>query len=396
MSPRREPDAAPRPRPRRHPLRAGQRLPAEGRPARGPSTELTAGTPARRQAPGAARRHGQRQDLHHRLGARAGEPAGPGPRPQQDARRPALPGVQGLLPEQRGRVLRLLLRLLPARGLRPPVRHLHREGSDDQRRDRPHAAVARPAACSSGATSSSWPRSRASTAWARPRPTTACCSSCARATPSTGATSSPSWSRRATTATTSTSSAAPSACAGDVIEIVPAYEETGIRIELFGDEVESITVVRSADRQDARPARPGRDLPLEPLRHPAAAARTTPSRRIEAELLEREGRGSSAQGKLLEAQRLYQRTMFDLEMLREIGHCHGIENYSRHLSGRAAGRAAARPCSTTCPRTRSWSSTSSHQIDPPGARRCTTATGSARRRSSSTASACPPRSTTGR
>src|SRR5260370_39094242 len=57
---------------------------------------------------------------------------------------------------------------------------------------------------------------------------------------------------------------------------------------------------------------------------------------IEVELLA-EKAGLERQGKLLEAQRLYQRTMFDLEMLREVGHCHGIENYSRHLSGRAPG-----------------------------------------------------------
>ena len=103
--------------------------------------ELGARARARRQAPGAAGRHRLGQDLHRRLGDREAQPPDAGAGPQQDARRPALPGVQGLLPEERRRVLRLVLRLLPARGLRPAVGHLHREGSHDQRRDRPHAAL---------------------------------------------------------------------------------------------------------------------------------------------------------------------------------------------------------------------------------------------------------------
>ena len=95
----------------------------------------------RRQAPGAARRHRLGQDLHHGAGHRAREPADAGDGAQQDAGRAALPGVPALLPRQRRRVLRQLLRLLPARSLRAVQRHLHREGIDDQRRDRSHAAV---------------------------------------------------------------------------------------------------------------------------------------------------------------------------------------------------------------------------------------------------------------
>ncbi len=122
---------------------------------------------------------------------------------------------------------------------------------------------------------------------------------------------------------------------GDVVEIVPAYEESGIRIELFGDEVERISAFDPLTGTTT-----GRlaQVAIYPSSH-----YVTPQPRlvdaiktIEAELLEEKPK-LERQGKLLEAQRLYQRTMFDLEMLRETGHCHGIENYSRHLSGRAPG-----------------------------------------------------------
>ncbi len=79
------------------------------------------------------------QDLHRRQGHRDAQPTDAGPVAQQDAGCAALPGVQGVLPAQRGRVLRLVLRLLPARSVRPVERHLHREGDLDQRGDRPAA-----------------------------------------------------------------------------------------------------------------------------------------------------------------------------------------------------------------------------------------------------------------
>ena len=94
-----------------------------------------------RKAPGAAGRHRLRQDLHHGQGHRGGQPSGAGPGAQQDAGRAALSRVQELLPAQRGRILRLLLRLLPAGGLHSGRRRLHREGSDRQRRARQAAAV---------------------------------------------------------------------------------------------------------------------------------------------------------------------------------------------------------------------------------------------------------------
>jgi len=122
---------------------------------------------------------------------------------------------------------------------------------------------------------------------------------------------------------------------GDVLEILPAYEEVGIRVEYFGDEIERIT------RFD-----PLRGNVLQEIDRIAVYPKThyvTPKERLEkavewikAELDERLPL-LEAEGKLLERQRLEQRTRFDLEMLKEIGYCHGIENYSRHLSGRAPG-----------------------------------------------------------
>jgi excinuclease ABC subunit B len=122
---------------------------------------------------------------------------------------------------------------------------------------------------------------------------------------------------------------------GDVVEIVPAYEETGIRIELFGDEVEAIT---GFDPLTGKSLGRIAQVAIYPSSHyvtprPKLAEAI---KGIEQELLVEKPR-LEREGKLLEAQRLYQRTMFDLEMLRETGHCHGIENYSRHLSGRAPG-----------------------------------------------------------
>jgi excinuclease ABC subunit B len=122
---------------------------------------------------------------------------------------------------------------------------------------------------------------------------------------------------------------------GDVIEIFPSYEEFAVRVELFGDDIESVSaidpvrgaVVKKLDR-----------IPIYPNSH-----YVTPRERllvaienIKAELKDRLAVLESEK-KLLEAQRLHQRTMFDLEMIKEIGYCQGIENYSRHLTGRQPG-----------------------------------------------------------
>ena len=133
--------------------------------------ELVEGIAGRRAQPGAARRHRHRQDLHRRQGHRGDPAPGDHPRPEQDAGRAALRRVQGLLPGERGRVLRLLLRLLPAGGLRrrAPTPTSRRKARSTSRST--GCATRPPGRCSSATTSSSSPRSPASTASARPRPT---------------------------------------------------------------------------------------------------------------------------------------------------------------------------------------------------------------------------------
>ncbi|CAN5652994.1 excinuclease ABC subunit UvrB [soil metagenome] len=121
---------------------------------------------------------------------------------------------------------------------------------------------------------------------------------------------------------------------GDVVEVFPAYEEQGIRIELFGDEIERIT---RFDPLTGDTITRLQRAAIYPATH-FVSGRDTIERavvRIRDELEERllELRGN---GRLLEAQRLEQRTNFDIEMMREIGTCPGIENYSRHIAGRAA------------------------------------------------------------
>ncbi|HET7565637.1 MAG TPA: excinuclease ABC subunit UvrB, partial [Gemmatimonadaceae bacterium] len=126
---------------------------------------------------------------------------------------------------------------------------------------------------------------------------------------------------------------------GDTVEILPAYEEQGVRIEMWGDEIERISkidvVTGNAIAELERAA-------IYPAKH-FVTSRPTIERaveRINAELAERLGE-LRGQGKLLEAQRLESRTHFDVEMMLEIGMCAGIENYSRHLSGRNAGERPA-------------------------------------------------------
>src|SRR5690606_27950802 len=122
---------------------------------------------------------------------------------------------------------------------------------------------------------------------------------------------------------------------GDVIELVPSYDDFGIRIELFGDEIDSIyqfdpltgEILQEHDR-----------IPIYPRTHYVIPKErwSLAIESIKAELevfrtrLEQEDR-------LVEAQRIHQRTMFDLEMIKSMGYCRGIENYSRHLTGREPG-----------------------------------------------------------
>ena len=123
---------------------------------------------------------------------------------------------------------------------------------------------------------------------------------------------------------------------GDIVEVVPSYEEHALRIGLFGDEVDELAWF---DPLTGKVLRRIEKVSVFPKSHFVTSRdRTTPGGRGDQGGARRERRGElESEGKLLEAQRLHQRTMFDLEMMREIGYCHGIENYSRHLTGRAAG-----------------------------------------------------------
>src|SRR5688572_29332238 len=123
---------------------------------------------------------------------------------------------------------------------------------------------------------------------------------------------------------------------GDTIEVHPTYEQIGFRIELWGDEVDKLSAfdpltgdeVRVFDRLTVYPKshfvmpRPRIEMAVETIKAELYGWEA---------LLER-------QGKLLEAQRVHQRTLFDMEMVKEVGYCHGIENYSRHFTGRMPGQ----------------------------------------------------------
>jgi len=122
---------------------------------------------------------------------------------------------------------------------------------------------------------------------------------------------------------------------GDVVEIHPAYEETGVRLEFFGDEVERISIIdtlRGVALQECE------RVAIYPAKH---FVTTYPQLEVAIGRIEKELAGQLAalrsRERLLEAQRLESRTRYDIEMMREIGYCAGIENYSRHLSGREAG-----------------------------------------------------------
>lgn len=123
---------------------------------------------------------------------------------------------------------------------------------------------------------------------------------------------------------------------GDVVEVIPGYEnEEALRIEFFGDVIERISYINKADGRILGEAEYEVVYPAKQF----ITSRKTIDRAmsgIEAELKERLAELRSM-GKLLEAQRLEQRSRFDMEMLREVGYCQGIENYSRHLSGRPPG-----------------------------------------------------------
>jgi excinuclease ABC subunit B len=122
---------------------------------------------------------------------------------------------------------------------------------------------------------------------------------------------------------------------GDIVEVYPSYEDHAVRIELFGDEIDELV---SLDPLTSRAIKKHDKLAIYPKSHFVATRQRSKEavESIKAELTWYRAQ-LEAEGKLLEAQRLHQRTMFDLEMIKEIGYCHGIENYARHFSGRPPG-----------------------------------------------------------
>ena len=180
---------------------------------------------------------------------------------------------------------------------------------------------------------------------------------------------------------------------GDVIEVFPTYDDMAYRIELWGDSVESLSQIDplfgTVKQKYVR-------LPVYPKTH-YVMSRDTKSKAVQSILdelawweveLEKQGR-------LVEAQRVHQRTRFDLEMIKEMGYCHGIENYSRHFSGRLPGEAAA-----DAARLRAARLHDVHRRDLTRPFRnctaCITAIARAKRRWSSTGSACRRRWITAR
>jgi excinuclease ABC subunit B len=124
---------------------------------------------------------------------------------------------------------------------------------------------------------------------------------------------------------------------GDTIEVIPVYEELAVRIEMFGDEIERLTMLHPltgevVSENDSLFVFPATHYVAGPERMERAIAG------IEIELADRLAE-LDQQGKLLEAQRLRMRTTYDVEMMRQVGFCSGIENYSRHIDGRAPGTA---------------------------------------------------------
>ncbi|MFZ0302266.1 MAG: excinuclease ABC subunit UvrB [Terracidiphilus sp.] len=122
---------------------------------------------------------------------------------------------------------------------------------------------------------------------------------------------------------------------GDVIEVFPTYDETAYRIEMFGDEIESLSQI---DPLFGTVKQKYSRLPIYPKSHYVVQ----PERKAEAveSILKELGEWVAqleSEGRMVEAQRVHQRTRFDLEMIKSMGYCHGIENYSRHFSGRLPG-----------------------------------------------------------
>ena len=123
---------------------------------------------------------------------------------------------------------------------------------------------------------------------------------------------------------------------GDIVEVYPSYDDVGLRIGFFGDEIDELLSFDPLTGREIRGGTSASPSIRSRTSSRRARARARPSRASRPSWPSGSA-SSKAPARALEAQRLHQRTMFDLEMIKEIGYCHGIENYSRHLSGRAPG-----------------------------------------------------------
>ena len=286
---------------------------------------------------------------HRRLRA-----ADPGPLPQQDAGGPALRGAQAVSPPERRGVLRLVLRLLPAGSLRPLDRPLHREGRLHQRGHRvaPAPGHLEPDGAERRGDRRDGQRDlRPGRSGRVPEHDVLRYAAAIRRA---GTRCWRIWSPSSTTGTTPPSSRAPSGSEG-----IPWRSTPPMPTRQCGSS-SGATRSSGSPRSTRCPARPSRQLDqcaIYPAKHfvterPAIERAVT---RDPGRAGSTAGRARRPPGKLLEAQRLESRTQFDVEMLLEIGTCPGIENYSRHLTGRAEG--SGPPVSSTTSRriSSSWS-----------------------------------------
>ena len=302
-----------------------------------PSPAWSPGLEPRRPVPDAAGHHRIGQDGHHRLDHRGRPATHPDHRAQQVAGRPAGRRAEGVLPPQPGRVLRLLLRLLPARGVRALVGHLHREGLVHQRRDRPppprlHLVAAAAAGHHRGGVGVVHLRAGLPRRVPRPdrRPAPRRGARPAGPAPAAGRAPVLAQRRQPCPGASSGPGATPSRSTPPTRARPSASSSSATRSSASGPSTSSpARSVTSSRSWSSSPT---------PTTAPATSACARPWMSIETELRERLTELEGA-GKLLEAQRLRMRTEYDLEMLAETGVCSGVENYSRHLDGRAPGEA---------------------------------------------------------